>query len=223
MQDQLRTAGYREQSVLATNKLLRQTYMLLAMTLAFSAMTAGLSMFLEIPRINVFVTIGLYFALLFAVEKTKNSAAGLFFVFALTGWMGFTLGPILNMYITGLSNGAELIMLSLGGTAAIFFTLSGIALTTQKDFSFMAKFVITGLLVAFIAAIANIFLGIPALSLAVCSMFLLLSSAVILMQTSAIIHGGETNYISATVTLYVSLYNIFISLLQILGIFGGDD
>lgn len=222
MQDQLRTAQYQEQSLIATNKLLRQTYMLLAMTLAFSALTAGVSMAIAVPFINPFITIGLYFVLLFAVEKTKNSAAGLFFVFALTGWMGFTLGPILNFY-TALPNGSELVMLALGGTAAIFFTLSGIALFTQKDFSFMAKFVITGLIVAFIAAIANIFMQIPALQLAVCCMFLLLSSAVILMQTSAIIHGGETNYISATVTLYVSIYNIFLSLLQLLGIFGGDD
>ena len=161
----------------------------------------------------------MYIGLLFAVEKTKNSALGLVFVFALTGWLGFTLGPILNFYLH--TSGFEPILMALGGTALIFFGLSGYILVTRKDMSFATGFLMTGIIVAFVAAIANIFLQISGLAMAISCMFLFLSSGLIMWQTSAIIHGGERNYISATVTLYVMLYNIFTILLSFLG--GSND
>jgi len=212
-----------EASILATNKLLRNTYMLLSMTLLFSAMTAGASMALNLPHPGMIITMVGYFGLLFLTTKFSNSAWGLVCVFALTGFMGLTLGPILNMYIENFSNGTELVMTALGGTGAIFLGLSAYALTTRKDFSFMGGFLMVGVLVAFLAGLGAMVFAIPALSLAVSAMFILLMSGMILYQTSDMIHGGETNYILATVSLYVSIYNLFLSLLQILGVFSGDD
>ncbi|ANE54713.1 MULTISPECIES: Bax inhibitor-1/YccA family protein [Methylomonas] len=212
-----------EAGVLATNKVLRNTYLLLAMTLLFSAATAGLSMALNLPHPGMIVSMVGYFGLLFLTTRFSNSAWGLLWVFALTGFMGMTLGPILNMYLHAFSNGHQLIMTALGGTGVIFLGLSGYALTTRKDFSFMAGFLMVGVLVAFFAGLAAVLFSVPALSLAVSAMFILLMSGMILFQTSEIIHGGETNYILATVSLYVSIYNLFVSLLQILGVFGGDD
>jgi modulator of FtsH protease len=154
-------------------------------------------------------------------EKNKNNSSGIVWVFALTGWMGFTLGPILNMFLA--AKGAEPIVMALGSTALIFFASSAYVLTTRKNLSFMTGFLMTGLIMAFVASIANYFLQIPALSLTVSAVFALLSTGLIMWQTSAIIHGGERNYISATVTLFVMLYNLFVSLLQIFGVMGGDD
>lgn len=211
------------QSVLATNSLIRNTYMLLSMTLLFSAAMAGLAMATNAPVMNVWVVLGGYFGLLFLTNYLRNSAWGLLSVFALTGFMGYTLGPILNLYIGHFSNGSQLVAYALGGTGVIFLGLSGYALTSRKDFSFMGGFLMVGILVAFIAGVANIFLGMPALSLAVSSMFVLLMAGLILYQTSAMVHGGETNYILATITLYVSIYNLFTSLLHLLGVFSGDD
>ena len=211
------------QAVLATNSLIRNTYMLLSMTLLFSAAMAGVAMATNAPMMNVWLVLGGYFGLLFLTHVLRNSAWGLLSVFALTGFMGYTLGPILNAYIAHYSNGSQLVAYALGSTGAIFLGLSGYALTTRKDFSFMGGFLMVGILVAFIAGIANIWLGIPALSLAVSSMFVLLMAGLILFQTSAMVHGGETNYILATITLYVSIYNLFTSLLHLFGVFGGDD
>ncbi|MDY6828424.1 MAG: Bax inhibitor-1/YccA family protein [Pseudomonadota bacterium] len=204
----------RQQVAVETNKVLRNTYALLALTLLFSAATATVSMAVNFPYLGLWMLLP-YFGLLFAVEKTKNSGWGLAWVFALTGWMGLTLGPILNFY-AGL-NGYTPILLALAGTAGIFLALSAYVLITRKDLSFMTGFLMTGMLVAFIAAIANVFLQISALGLVISSMFLVVSSGLIMWQTSAIIHGGERNYISATVTLYVMLYNIFTILLSFLG------
>lgn len=212
-----------EARLLADHKVLRNTYALLSMTLLFSAFTAWLAMHLNMPRLNVFVVLGGYFGLLWLTHKFANQALGLLFVFLLTGFMGLTLGPILDIYFNRFANGTELVGMALGGTGVIFLTMSGIALTTKKDFSFMGNFLMIGILVAFIAAIANIFFQIPALSLAVSSAFILLMAGLILYETSAIIHGGVTNYILATTTLYVSIFNLFTSLLHILGIFGGED
>lgn len=218
MQEQELTFEREQTSELETSKVLRSTYMLLSMTILFSAATAGVAMALEVPYMGLWTLLP-YFVLLFVVEKTKNSVWGLVSVFALTGWLGFTAGPIINFYL-GVS-GYEPILMALGGTGLIFFTLSGYVLVTKKDLSFMTGFLMTGMLVAFIAGIASVFLNIPGLSLAVSCMFLLLSSGLIMWQTSAIIHGGETNYISATVTLYVMVYNIFMILLSFLG--GSSD
>ena len=200
-------------------KVLRSTYMLLGTTIAFSAIMAGISMAVDAPHFGLFTLLP-YFLCLWMTEKNKNSSKGLFWVFALTGWLGFTLGPILNMYMA--VKGSEPIMLALGSTALIFFAASAFVLTTRKNLSFMTGFLMTGMLVAFVAAIANVFLQIPLLSLTVSSVFALLSAGIIMWQTSAIIHGGERNYISATVTLFVMIYNLFLSLLQIFGIMGDD-
>lgn len=199
----------------AVTKVLRNTYALLAMTLTFSAAMSWVAMAVNAPYMGLWMLLP-YIGCLWMVEKKKNSAAGLFWVFALTGWMGFTLGPIINFYLA--TAGSEPILTALGGTALIFFACSGYVLVTRKELSFMSGFLMTGILVAFVAAIANIFLQIQGLALAISCIFLLLSSGIIMWQTSAIIHGGERNYISATVTLYVMLYNIFTSLLHLLGL-----
>ena len=212
-----------EESILATNKVLKNTYILLAMTLIFSAATAGLSMTLKLPSMGFIVTLVGYFGLLWLTTKFRNSSMGIVCVFALTGFMGLTLGPMLNMYISAFSNGSELIMTSLGGTGVIFLGLSGYALTTKKDFSFMSGFLMVGILVAFLAGIGAMIFSIPALSLGVSAMFIMLMSGMILYQTSEIIHGGETNYIMATVSLYISLFNLFTSLLHILGAVSGRE
>ena len=209
-------------SVLATNKVIRNTYILLSMTLLFSALTAAASMALNLPHPGLLITFAGYFGLLFLTTHFRNSGLGLLFVFALTGFMGYTLGPILNAYLS-LPNGDQLVMTALGATGVIFLSLSGYALTSRKDFSFMGAFLMVGILVAFLAGIAAAFFTMPGLSLAVEAMFVLLMSGLILYETSQIIHGGETNYIMATVTLYVSIYNLFLSLLQLLGAFSGDD
>ncbi|MDD3449026.1 MAG: Bax inhibitor-1/YccA family protein [Gammaproteobacteria bacterium] len=209
-------------SVFATNRVIRNTYMLLSMTLLFSALTAGISMVFNLPHPGMILTLVGYFGLLFLTTKFRNSGLGVVFVFALTGFMGLTLGPILSAYLS-LPNGAQLVMTALGGTGIIFIGLSAYALTTRKDFSFMAGFLMSGILVAFLAGIGAAIFNIPALALGVSAMFVLLMSALILFETSNIIHGGETNYIMATVSLYVAIYNLFLSLLHLLGAFSGDD
>lgn len=202
---------------LQTNKVLRNTYALLAMTLLFSAATAGVSMAFNLPHPGLLLTLVGYFGLLFLTQRLSNSPWGILSVFALTGFMGFTLGPIVNAYLA-LPNGGQTVMTALGGTAVIFLGLSGYTLTTRKNFSFLGNFLFVGILVAFLAGLGAVFLQMPALSLAVSCMFVLLMSGLILYETSNIIHGGQTNYIMATVTLYVSIYNLFSSLLHILGV-----
>ncbi|MGK0440422.1 MAG: modulator of FtsH protease [Pseudohongiellaceae bacterium] len=210
------------ESVLATNKVLRNTYLLLSATLLVSAMTAGLAMAMEIGRGTGLILLLVGFGLMFAVHKTADSTKGLFMIFAFTGVMGASLGPMLNHYLA-LANGPSLVMQALAGTALIFFTLSGYVLTSRKDFSFMGGFLMVGLVVIVIAALANLFFAVPAVSLAISAAVVLIMSGLILFDTSRIIHGGETNYIRATISLYLSIYNLFTSLLHLLGIFGGDD
>lgn len=217
------TIARQQPSVLSTNKVLRNTYLLLGATFCFSALMAFVAMASNMPPMNPLLMIVGVYGLMFLTHATQRSAMGLVSVFAFTGFLGLTLGPILNLYIANFSNGGQIIATALGGTGIIFFGLSGYALTTQKDFSYLSGFLFVGVMVALLAMIANFFIGLPALQLVVSSMFMLISSGLILWQTSEIIHGGETNYISATVTLFVSLYNIFISLLQILGSLSGRD
>jgi len=211
----------RERSVLATNKVIRNTYTLLSMTLLFAAVTAGASMALNLPHPGLIITLVGYFGLLFATTKLRNSSWGILAVFGLTGFMGYTLGPILNAYLA-LPNGGQTVMTAFVLTGAIFLGLSGYALTTRKDFSFMGGFLAVGILVAFLAGLGAVFFSIPALSLTVSAAFVLLMSGLILYETSNIIHGGETNYIMATVTLFVSLFNLFTSLLHLLGFMNND-
>lgn len=208
--------------VLATNKVIRNTYMLLSMTLLFSAATAAASVAMNLPHPGLIITLIGYFGLLFATTKLRNSGWGLVSTFALTGFMGYTLGPIVSHYL-GLPNGGQTVTMAMAGTAAIFLSLSGYALTTRKDFSFMGGFLTAGILIAFLASLAALFFEIPALSLTVSAAFVLLMSGLILYETSNIIHGGETNYVMATVTLFVSIFNLFTSLLQLLGFMNSSD
>lgn len=223
MKYSVNTIGNQTQaSPLATNKVVRNTYSLLSMTLMFSALTAGASMALNLPHPGLLLTLGGYFGLLFLTSKFRDTGLGIAFVFALTGFMGYTLGPILNAYM-GMANGAQIVTTAMAGTGVIFLALSGYALTSRKDFSFMGGFLVTGILVAFLAGLGAMFFEMPGLSLAVSAMFVLLMSGLILYETSNIIHGGETNYIMATVTLYVSIFNLFTSLLHLLGFMSGDE
>ncbi|RUM92112.1 MAG: BAX inhibitor (BI)-1/YccA family protein [Thiothrix sp.] len=216
------TSSRAKTATLATNKVIRNTYVLLSMTLLFSALTAGVSMLLSLPHPGLLITLGGYFGLLFLTAKFRDSALGLAFVFALTGFMGYTLGPILSAYLA-MPNGGQVVMTAMAATSAIFLGLSGYALTTRKDFSFMGGFLMVGILVAFLAGLGAIFFEIPGLSLAVSSMFVLLMAGLILYETSNIVHGGETNYIMATVTLFVSIFNLFTSLLHLLGFMSGEE
>jgi modulator of FtsH protease len=209
-------------SAISTNKVLRNTYALLSLTLLFSAMTAGITMAFNLPHPGILLTLGGYFGLLFATSHFRNSGLGLFFVFALTGFMGYTLGPILNSYLA-LPNGGQMVMTALGSTGVIFIGLSAYVSITQKDFSFMGSFLFAGILVAFIAGLAAIFFEMPMLSIVVSSMFVLLMSGLILFETSNIIRGGETNYIMATVTLFVALFNLFTSLLHLIGFMNSNE
>lgn len=210
-------------SLVSTNKVLKNTYMLLGMTLAFSAVTAGMAMALNMPQGMALILMLVGFGLLFVVHRMADTAKGLPAIFAFTGVMGASLGPMLNAYVS-LPGGPALIMQALGGTAIVFFGLSAYALTTRKDFSYMGGFLMVGLLVAVVAGIANIFLAIPALSLTISAAVVMIMSGLILFDTSRIVNGGETNYIRATVSLYLNIYNLFIHLLHLLtALTGGDD
>lgn len=214
--------GRVSESILATNKVVRNTYMLLSLTLLFAAITAAVSVTLSLPHPGLIITLIAYFGLLFATAKLRNSGWGLVTVFALTGFMGYTLGPIVSHYLN-LPNGGQTVMMAMGATATIFLGLSAYALTTRKDFSFMGGFLMVGVLLAFLAGLGAIFFEIPALSLTVSAAFVLLMSGLILYETSNIIHGGETNYVMATVSLFVSIFNLFTSLLHLLGFMNSSD
>ena len=218
---QMNTAVTRStEAILQTNKLIKNTYMLLSMTLIFSGLLAFLSIAMNVSHGIAFaaslVGIGL---LWFVLPRTQNSAAGVPVIFGITGLLGFGLGPMLSYYLAVNPN---IVMLAMGGTGTIFLGLSGYALTTRKDFSFMGGFIFVGMLVAIGAMLLNLFLGIPALALAVSAAVIMIMSGFILFQTSALIHGGETNYISATAGLFIAILNIFTSLLHILGAFSDD-
>ena len=203
------------EAVVNTNKVLKNTYMLLGMTLLFSALTAGISMAAGIGQGTALILMLVGFGLLFVVHKTADSGKGLLAIFAFTGVMGASIGPMLNYYLS-MPNGPQLVMQALGGTALVFFGLSAYALSSRKDFSYMGGFLMVGLLVAVVAMIANIFLNIPALSLTISAAVVMIMSGLILFDTSRIINGGETNYIRATVSLYLDIYNLFIHLLRLL-------
>ncbi len=223
MNQQYSTVAQRTSSVLETNKVLRNTYMLLAMTLLFSALTAALSMFLKMPPMTYLISvIGAMVIAMFILPRFANSTAGIGIVFLVTGLLGFGLGPILSQY-AALPNGSNIITLSLAGTGVIFIGLSAYALISKKDFSFLGGFLMVGFLMVLLAAVANIFLQIPAMSLAISAVVIMIMSGFILYDTSRIVNGGETNYVLATIGLYMTIFNIFVSLLQILGIMGNDD
>lgn len=221
-QDYLSVAQ-KSSAVFSTNKVLRNTYMLLSLTLLFSGLTAALSMFLKMPQMTYLISvIGGMILAMFVLPRFANSSAGIGIVFLITGLLGFGLGPILTAY-AALPNGGNIITMSFVGTGAIFMGLSAYVLLTRKDFSFLGGFLFVGFLLVMLAALANIFLQIPALSLTISAVVIMIMSGFILYDTSRIINGGETNYVLATIGLYMTIFNIFISLLQILGIMGSDD
>ena len=207
-------------SVLETNSVIKNTYLLLSLTLLFSAFTAWLAMVKQATPMGLLV-LPIYLGLLFLTQALRNSAWGIVSIFAFTGFMGYTLGPILNMTIQGFSNGTQIVMGAMGLTGIIFLSLSAYAFTTRKDFSYLAGFLFVASTVAFLGSLAGIFFHIPMLWLMVSAAFVLISSGMILFETNQIIQGGETNYIMATISLYVAIYNLFISLLQILMLLGG--
>jgi len=206
----------------SARNVLRNTYLLLSMCLGFSALVAGAAVVLQLPHPGFIITLVGYFGLLFLVTKNRNSGVGVACVFALTGFMGYTLGPIIGHYLK-LPNGGMTVMMAMGGTAAIFMAMSAYALVSKRDLSFMGGFLMAGILVAFLASLAAVFLNIPALSLTVSAVFVLLMSGMILFETNNIVRGGETNYIMATVSLFVSIFNLFTSLLHILGFVNSSD
>jgi modulator of FtsH protease len=214
--DRLVATSTRERSLLSTHKVLRNTYFLLSLTLGFSAVTATASTLLHLPAPGLILMMAGFYGLMFLTYRLADRPAGILAAFAFTGFLGYSLGPLLSMLLA--SGAGEIIMLALGGTALVFFCCSAYVLTTRKDMSFLSGMMLAGFVVLLVAVIANLFLHIPALSMAVSVLFILFSSGAILWETSNIIHGGETNYIRATVGLYVSLYNIFVSLLSILGL-----
>jgi len=220
MNDHNISIGRAQSSVLATNKVLKNTYMLLSMTLIFSGVMAYTGMAINLGSgaslISSIVAIGL---LWFVLPRTANSSTGIPVLFAITGLLGLGLAPMLNFY---LAVNPSIVSTALGGTGVIFLGLSGYALTTRKDFSFMGGFLMVGLMVVLAAALANIFLQMPVMNLVISGAIVMIMSGLILYQTSAIIHGGETNYIMATASLFISLLNLFQALLQILGAFSDD-
>lgn len=229
-QDPIRRDGTRvaygqpvQESVLATNKVLRSTYALLSMTLLFSAAMAGAAMALRLPPFGFLITMVGYFGLLFLTTKMRNSAGGIVCVFALTGFMGLTLGPLLNMVMENTSNGGELILTALSSTGLIFLALSAYTLKSKRDFSFLGSFLMVGMLgVVGVMVIGAFFVDLSAYQILISSVVVLLMAGMILFETSRIVNGGETNYIMATVSLYVAIYNMFLHLLLIFGM-GGDD
>lgn len=206
----------------SSRKVLRNTYALLGLTLAFSALVAGTAMTLKLPAPGLIVTLAGFFGLMFWVNKTAHKAQGLLAVFAFTGFLGYTLGPTLSV-VLAMPHGSAIVTQALGTTALAFLGLSAVALTTKRDFSFMGSFLMIGSLVAFALSLGAIFFSIPALSLAVCALVVMLMSGMILFETGRIVNGGETNYILATVSLYLSLYNLFSALLALFGMGGNDD
>lgn len=207
--------------LISTHRVLRNTYALLSMTLAFSAAVAALSVAWKLPHPGILLTLAGYFGLLFATTRLRNSGWGVVSVFALTGFMGYTLGPIVGHYLS-LPNGHQIVVMAMGGTAAIFLGLSGWVLTTRRDFGFLGGFLFAGILVAFLAGLGAIFFQVPALALTVSAAFVLLMAGLILFETSRIVRDGETNYVMATVTLFVSIFNLFTSLLHLIG-FGSQN
>ena len=211
------TVDYVDSSSISGHKVLRNTYMLLSMTLLFSAIAAGVSIAFALPSMGIIVTLIGYFGLLFLTAKLRNSAWGIASVFALTGFMGLTLGPIISRYL-GMPGGSGIVMNAMGLTAVIFMGLSAYVLVSKRDFSFMGGFLMAGMIVMLVGSLVAYFFTIPALSLAISAGVVLLMSGLILYETSEILHGGETNYVMATVSLYITIFNLFTSLLHLLGV-----
>jgi len=220
--NQIQSVSPVTEAVLTTNKVVRNTYLLLSMTLLFSAVCAGFAMVSGAPLMNIWVVLAVFIGGPFVISAFRNSAWSLLLVFLFTGFMGYVLGPIVGLYLQ-LPNGSQIVMSAMATTGAVFIGLSAYALTTRRDFSFMGGFLFAGLLVALVAIIANIFLQMPVLSLAISSVVVLLMCGMILFDTSRMIHGGERNYVMITVSLFVDIYVLFTHLLNLFAAFSGDD
>ncbi|MBK7424398.1 MAG: Bax inhibitor-1/YccA family protein [Propionivibrio sp.] len=228
MQPQFQMTGQATQDLsLQQNKVLRNTYMLLALSMvptvigALLGVRMGFSFFAGSPMISFMVFLGVAFAFMWGIERTKNSGMGVVLLLGFTFFMGLMLSRILQVAL-GFSNGGTLIATAAGGTGAIFFTLATVATVTRKDFSFLGKFLFIGVIVVLLAAVANIFFQIPALSLTISAVAVMIFSAYILYDISRIVNGGEDNYITATLAVYLDVYNVFVSLLHLLMAFTGD-
>ena len=222
MQDQVQVSSSAQESALATNKVLRNTYALLSMTLIFSAITATMAIASNAAPVNWIIQLVVLFGTLFALQKFRNSALSIPLVFFFTGFLGYTAGPIVNFYL-GMANGGDIVMTALSMTGITFLGLSAYAISSRKDFSFMGGFLMIGLILVIIASLANIFFAIPALSLAISAVGVLVFSGFILYDTSRMVNGGETNYVMMTVSLYLNIYNLFMMLLHLTGALSGDD
>ncbi len=209
-------------SSMAINSVLKNTYMLLGMTLVWSAIMAFVAYTMNVGMLSPWLLIGGAIGLQLLIHFTADSSLGILATFLFTGFLGFTMGPFLNVIINTLANGSQLVMIAAGGTGLVFFGLSGYILTTKKDMTWLSGALVAGGMVALVAMIVAMFLDIPAIQLTLCVFFIILSSAMILYQTSSIVHGGETNYVLATVSLYLSVYNLFMTMLQLLVAFYGD-
>tara|TARA_B100000780_G_C21024381_1_gene410611 strand:+ start:143 stop:811 length:669 start_codon:yes stop_codon:yes gene_type:complete len=222
MQDQIQFSTKSRESALATNKVLRNTYALLSMTLIFSAITATMAIASNAAPVNFIVQLVVLFGTLFVLHKFKNSAWSIPLVFFFTGFLGYTAGPIVNFYL-GMANGGDIVMTALSMTGITFLGLSAYAVSSRKDFSFMGGFLTIGLILVIVASLANIFFAIPALSLAISAVGVLIFSGFILYDTSRMVNGGETNYVMMTVSLYLNIYNLFMMLLHLTGALSSDD
>jgi len=222
MQDQVQFSSNAKESALATNKVLRNTYALLSMTLIFSAATATVAISSNAAPVNFIVQLVVLFGTLFALHKFKNSVWSIPLVFFFTGFLGYTAGPIVNFYL-GMANGGDIVTTALSMTGITFLGLSAYAVSSRKDFSFMGGFLMIGLILVVVASLANIFFAIPALSLAISAVGVLVFSGFILYDTSRMVNGGETNYVMMTVSLYLNIYNLFLMLLHLTGALSGDD
>jgi len=216
-----------QEHAIRQNRVLRNTYWLLAISLIPTVIGAAIGTNLDLgflrtsPTLSFFAILAIFYGWIFAIERNRNSPLGVALLLGFTLFMGLLLGPLFQ-FVLGFKNGIQLVMMATGGTAAVFFGLAGLASSTTRDFGFLGKFLFVGFIVIMLAIVANIFFASPALHLALLGMIILFSSAIILWQVNAIVKGGETNYVSATLTLYVAVYNLFSSLLQLLGIFGGE-
>ena len=233
MQPELRAvsadaSGATQDFALRQHKVLRNTYMLLAITLIPTVIGAAIGTNIDLsfmrtnPIISLIAILGIFYGWIYAIERNKESAVGVVLLLGFTMFLGLLLGPLLHR-VLGFKNGTELVMMAAGGTAAVFFVMAGIASSTKRDFSGMGNFLTVGAVIIMLAVVANAFLASPMLYLVLIGAFVLFSSLMILWQVNTIVRGGETNYISATLSLYISIYNLFSSLLQLLGLGGSND
>jgi len=233
MQPELRTVqtgtpGATQDFALQQHRVLRNTYMLLALTLIPTVIGAAIGTNIDVsfmrtsPILSLFAILGIFYGWIYAIERNKESALGVVLLLGFTLFLGLLLGPLLHR-VLGFKNGTELVMMAAGGTAAVFFVMAGIASSTKRDFSGLGNFLTVGAVIIMLAVVANAFLASPMLYLVLIGAFVLFSSLMILWQVNAVVRGGETNYISATLSLYVAIYNLFSSLLQLLGLGGSND